>query len=75
MKQQRKPTDRDAKAVTYMAWQRYRDQPFRTSAKSPSYAALLRARDLGFVWFMDPTTAAVTGDGVRALSDYGVPQP
>lgn len=70
----RKATEADAKAVVFLAYRRYGTESFRVSPKSPTWAALIKAQGLNYIWFSEPTRAAITADGVRALADFGVPQ-
>lgn len=70
----RKATRKDALAVTYLAFTRFGKEPFKVSRASPNFPALEVARDLGLIWFPEPTRASITQDGIKSLADYGVPQ-
>jgi hypothetical protein len=48
--------------------------PTDADAKAVTLLALMKARQLGYIWCPNPFHGAVTADGVRALADYGVVQ-
>lgn len=67
----RAATISDARAVVFMASKRYGTRVFRIAEGGQNHAALLLARDKGWIWFKSPDLAVVTPQGEReVVSEY-----